>query len=41
MALSFPVSPKEGVWACVHLKNISNREKREVSVVKQDMEDVH
>jgi hypothetical protein len=35
MALFFLASLKEWIWACLHLGKISNREKREVSAVKQ------
>jgi hypothetical protein len=37
MALFFLASLKEWIWACLHLGKISNREKREVSAVKQAM----
>lgn len=35
MALFFLASPKDGVCACLHLRKISNGEKRELSAVSR------
>lgn len=35
MALFFLASPKDGVCACLHLRKISNLEKREFSAVSR------